>query len=337
MLLSLLAPDLSMNTVELPGTGRHTSQLAIGSGRLMGATSLRDSLGLLEAAFDAGIRHVDTAPSYGIGEAERCVGEFLNRHQGEITVTTKYGIPPPKNQRLMGMARAVAKPLMARIPGMKDRLRSVAAAATKNDAVVSYTVEGAQASLENSLRALKVDRIDLWLLHEASAEDLQDERLLRFLEASVEAGKIGSFGVGSEAEKIPGMYAERREYCPVIQCEWDPLAPVDQWADRFQVHHRVLQNWLPRLSAHLQNDVELCRAWSRETGADLASPGMLATLLMKAALLGNPKGITLFFSKKKEHIAENARIAADDSLARPAGILHTIMRREGRPMAAANS
>jgi D-threo-aldose 1-dehydrogenase len=300
----------------------------------MGAMSLRDSLALLEAAFDAGIRHVDTAPSYGIGQAERCVGEFLRRHKGAVTVTTKYGIPPPKNQWLMGTARAIAKPLMTRIPAFKERLRGVAAVATKNDAGVSYTVEGARASLENSLRALQVDRIDLWLLHEASAEDLRDEKLLRFLEASAQAGKIGSFGVGSEAEKIPRIYAERHEYCPVIQCEWDPLAPRDQWADRFQVHHRVLQNWLPRLSVQIENDRALCRAWSEETRADLAAPGMLARLLMKAAMLSHPRGITLFFSKKKEHIAGNTKIAADETLARPAEVLHTIIRRAGRAMAA---
>ena len=60
----------------------------------MGSISRRESLRLLEAAFDAGIRHFDVAPMYGYGEAEGCLGEFLQRHRADVTVTTKYGIPP---------------------------------------------------------------------------------------------------------------------------------------------------------------------------------------------------------------------------------------------------
>ena len=45
------------------------------------ARSAGVSLRLLEAAYDAGIRHFDVAPMYGYGEAESCLGEFRARHQ----------------------------------------------------------------------------------------------------------------------------------------------------------------------------------------------------------------------------------------------------------------
>ena len=86
-----------MERIDLATTGRTTTRLGYGCSSLMGALGRKESLGLLEAAFDAGVRHFDVAPLYGFGQAESCVGEFLSRHKAEVTVTTKYGIPPAKN------------------------------------------------------------------------------------------------------------------------------------------------------------------------------------------------------------------------------------------------
>ena len=78
-----------MEQINLGTSGRTTTRLGFGCGSIMGAMSGRDSLALLEAAYDAGIRHFDVAPRYGYGEAESCLGEFLQRHRGQVTVTTK--------------------------------------------------------------------------------------------------------------------------------------------------------------------------------------------------------------------------------------------------------
>src|ERR1035438_8960391 len=99
-----------MEVIQLPG-GDRTSNLGMGTGRLMGATTLRESLGLLEAAFDAGIRHFDTAPSYGSGQSEGCLGEFLSRHRNTVTITTKYGIAPPEHPGLITVALGLVRPL----------------------------------------------------------------------------------------------------------------------------------------------------------------------------------------------------------------------------------
>ena len=86
-----------MEQIRLASSGRETTRLGYGCSSIMGALGRRQSLRLLEAAYDAGIRHFDVAPMYGYGEAESCLGEFLQRHPGQLTVTTKYGIAPPKN------------------------------------------------------------------------------------------------------------------------------------------------------------------------------------------------------------------------------------------------
>jgi diketogulonate reductase-like aldo/keto reductase len=321
-----------LDVVQLPGTGRLSSSLGMGTGRLMGATSLRESLALLETAFDAGIRHFDTAPSYGAGQSEDCLGAFLSRHRGEATVTTKYGIPAPRNKRVIALARGLVRPLMNQIPGFKERIQKAQRVVLNNPVGKVYSVAGARDTLDNSLRALNVDRIDLWLLHEPGLEDLHDPDLLRFMEDSVRAGKIGAFGVGSEAAKIPAIVAERPAYCPVIQCEWDPLLGKDRYPDHFTIFHNVFRNWPPKLAERFKQDSALCQSWSNQIEVNLEAPGVLDAVLLKAALIQNDGGIVLFFSKKKSNIAGNAGVASDVSLERPARTLLGLLEREAAEM-----
>src|SRR5437764_7899291 len=101
-----------MERVELGTTGRTTTRLGFGCASLMGALGKRESLALLEAAYEAGVRHFDVAPLYGFGQAEGCLGEFLAGRRDQVTVTTKYGIPPAKNPGLIGLARSLARPVI---------------------------------------------------------------------------------------------------------------------------------------------------------------------------------------------------------------------------------
>src|SRR5882757_1313079 len=105
-----------MQTIPLADTNRQTTRLGFGCGSLMGATNRRDSLKLLETAYEAGIRHFDVAPMYGYGEAETCLGEFLQHHRGQITVTTKYGIAPPKTSAIIKLGRRIAGPILKQLP-----------------------------------------------------------------------------------------------------------------------------------------------------------------------------------------------------------------------------
>src|SRR5580698_1578040 len=106
-----------MEQIELGTSGRLTTRLGFGCGSIMGAMSRLDSLKLLESAYEAGIRHFDVAPRYGYGEAESCLGEFLQRHPGQITITTKYGIFPAKRTSLITVGRQIAGPIVKNLPG----------------------------------------------------------------------------------------------------------------------------------------------------------------------------------------------------------------------------
>ncbi|RXH56849.1 reductase [Granulicella sibirica] len=283
---------------------------------------------MLEAAVEAGITHFDVAPSYGYGQAEACLGEVCRRHAGKLTVTSKYGIPGSKNQSLISLARGIAGPIIRRVPGLKQGMAGLAMNVVRREEQPAFNANAARTALERSLAALKTDHIDLWLLHEVSAGDLQDDELLFFLRSSVNQGKIGTFGVGSGRAKIPALLSEKPAYCPVTQYEWSVLDPATVPGKSFRIHHRALTEDFRTLYTSLLADPSRQERWSEATGHDLANAESLAKLMLKASLVANPESIILFSSKKPGHIRTNVEVAGDPSLEVPALRLHELVQRE---------
>ncbi len=107
----------------------------------------------VRAAWDAGIRYFDTAPHYGLGLSERRLGAALaGRPRDEYTVSTKVG-------RLL-----VPDPAGADRP---DPDGFVVAAGHRR--VWDFTADGVRRSLDDSLTRLRLDRVDLVLLHDPEA------------------------------------------------------------------------------------------------------------------------------------------------------------------------
>ena len=317
-----------MQTIPLANTNRHTTRLGFGCGSIMGATNHRDSLKLLETAYEAGIRHFDVAPMYGYGEAESCLGDFLERHRGQITVATKYGIAPPKKSAIIKLGRRIAGPILEQLPSLKHNLAKAANAATRNPERPPFTAPEAKASLERSLIALRTGHIYLWLLHEATAADLQDDTLLSLLEAEVKRGTISAFGIGSSANKIPGLLATHPAYCRTLQYEWSVLdVPIEPSAP-FRIHHGALTKNFHAIHKSIINNKLLCQRWSASTNTDLRNAEALASLMLKASLVMNPTSIILFSSKKPAHIHANAHTAADTTLELPARQLYNLVQTE---------
>jgi D-threo-aldose 1-dehydrogenase len=315
-----------MEKIDLGMTGRKTTRLGYGCSSLMGAMGRKESVAMLDAAFDAGIRHFDVAPMYGFGQAESCVGEFLQRHRADVTVTTKYGIPSAKSQGLIGLARSIARPLVKALPGLKRGLTSLASKATQPSEKASFTAAQAKESLERSLGELRTDRIDVWLLHEVTADDLRDDELFGFLEDSVAGGAIGTFGVGSERDRIAVLVSARPEYCRTVQFEWSVMdAPVPP-TESFRIHHRALTENFRELHASLTADKAQAKRWSEKTGADVADGEVLASLMLKAAMVENPASPILFSSKSPAHMRANVQVAEDASLEAPARALYALVR-----------
>ncbi len=324
-----------MEQIALGTSDRQTTRLGFGCGNLMGATNRRESLKLLESAYDAGIRHFDVAPMYGYGEAESCLGEFLQRHRGQVTITTKYGVAPPKKSAIIKAGRSIAGPILKQLPALKHRLTQAANTATHNNERPAFTATQAKASLDRSLTALRTDHIDLWLLHEVEARDLKDDSLLQLLEDLVQQGTIGTFGIGSSADKIPTLLAERPAYCRTLQYEWSILDPTipdalipDAPTEPFRIHHRALTNNFRSIHTALLENKQLCQRWQALTNIALDDPEALAQLMLKASLTMNPASIILFSSKNPGHIQTNVQTADDPTLEFPARQLYDLVQAE---------
>jgi D-threo-aldose 1-dehydrogenase len=296
--------------------GATTTQLGYGCASLMGRLDRKASLRLLDAAYDAGIRHYDVARSYGYGKAEQVVGEFWRRHH-DITVTTKCGITPPPD----GLAVRL-KPLLRMVSSAVPPLRSAARArAARMVTRGAFDPAQTQASLDRSLAALGTDRVDLLLLHECAASDLTAP-LLDWLQAQVTSGRIGSFGTatGTDVTQLEVTTAFAR----VIQVphtlarpglpDLDPYAPLASLAltqpqrlgSRGVIVHSVLGD-LPRVREVLERDTDLRDDVSALAATVTGDPENLGALVLAATAEACSNAVVLFASRRPERIAAGVR------------------------------
>lgn len=94
------------------GNGKVMDRIVFGCARLTGGASTRESLGLLETAFAAGVRAVDVAPLYGLGLAEKVVGEAVaraSRRGIEVEVIAKLGSQRPSHPVVKSWLRAAKR------------------------------------------------------------------------------------------------------------------------------------------------------------------------------------------------------------------------------------
>ena len=321
-----------MDRVALAQTGRQTTRLGFGCAFPVGTTP-RQAVRALDEAYDAGIRHFDVARSYANGTAEETLGKFLKRRGGDVTVTTKYGILPlSKKYQLMTQARNALRPLvrmLRRVPAMNKRIAgtvSGAFAATKAE----FSAAQARLSIEHSLRELKLERVDLLLMHEPTVEGLADERLLEFLEDSVASGRIGGFGVGATSSRIPALHEQRRAFCKVMQFDCSVLAPKEDYADSFRIHFRTFSQPAAALRSLFSSRPDISLRWSEVIGMDVGEPKVLTSLMLKASLAVYPESVVLFTSGKPEHITAAVRVAEDAALTAPAFRFVGLIEQEGR-------
>ena len=199
-----------------------TSVLGFGCGSVMGRVGRRVSLRAMNAAWDNGITLFDTARSYGFGEAEGVVGEFLQGKRERAVVATKYGILPQRQSGIKRIAVGVVRSAF-KVPGVRGLVRGKDAKVTTFG---QFSVAGLRQSVETSLRELRTDYVDILFLHEATAAVLQDEELMDALDALVRAGKILRMGPYAGAEVIDAAIETAPQTISAAQFGADPFSPL---------------------------------------------------------------------------------------------------------------
>jgi aryl-alcohol dehydrogenase-like predicted oxidoreductase len=302
---------MALETIQLRGTQIVTSALGFGTTGLLALDRERDRIEILERAFDLGIRHYDTAPYYGYGEAEKVLGRFIQSRRGQVTLTTKFGIQPPRVAGLSSMA-GVAKRLTRQLAPIRRFLAGQAGRLVQRGA---FRVEDARTSLRASLRALGTDYIDVYLLHEAGPEETASEELLAFLNEQVRQGTIRSFGIGSEFDRTLGVMAQHPAFARVVQFENNVLRRnlerLPQGGGAAVVTHRALSDAFSELAAFWRANPAVVARCSAEAGADCADESVLGGLMLSYAVQANPAGVVLFSSRSRAHLERNVKVIAD--------------------------
>jgi D-threo-aldose 1-dehydrogenase len=274
----------------------------------MGAASTKERLALLEAAFDAGITHFDTAPYYGYGESERVVGEFLVGKRNRVTLTTKYGIQTTglvKKRWVNLLARRILHvlPVLRKVLPRRGGTHSQRA---------DFTADEARKSLEASLTALKTDYVDLFLLHEPGYQDAASEELAGFLEKEVERGTIRAFGCGGGSEEIFQAARVGLATTRFLQFEDNAITRhIEQVGSTKSkcLTYGPFNSALRHLSSWLAGDTNRCATWSRELDLDCGSPETLPRLLLASSLRRNRDGVVLFSTRSLGRIRSAVAVA----------------------------
>jgi D-threo-aldose 1-dehydrogenase len=260
---------------------------------------------LLNEAFDAGITHFDTAPYYGYGEAEKILGRFIRSRRDQVTITTKFGIQPP---RLAG-GGSVAGTIKRLVKNLGPVRKLLAQQASKMVQRAAFSASDAEKSLEASLRSLQTDHIDIYLLHEAGPVDATDE-LLAFLERKQQEGVVGRFGTGSDFAKVSEMAVRYPAFTDVVQFENSVVRPnlprlTATPGSRLAITHGALGGSFRELRDALQADDTLRARCSGALGVDIGDSRHLASAMLSWAVQGNAQGTVLFSSSRPANVRSN--------------------------------
>jgi aryl-alcohol dehydrogenase-like predicted oxidoreductase len=171
---------------QLGGSGVRVSALTLGTmtfggkgwAQVVGETGLEEARRQIGLALDAGVNLIDTADAYSEGRSEEILGEALGSQRDDVLLATKVRMPTGSGPNDAGLSRF-------------HIIRSV----------------------EDSLRRLRTDRIDLYQAHEWDGRTPLEETLAAF-DALVTAGKVRYVGCSNYTgwQLMKAMAVARREH-----------------------------------------------------------------------------------------------------------------------------
>jgi aryl-alcohol dehydrogenase-like predicted oxidoreductase len=173
-------------------TGVHVSKLCLGT-MMFGAwgnPDHDDSLRIIHRALDAGVNFVDTADIYSAGESEEIVGKALKGRRDDVVLATKFWGPTGDDPNRRGVSRR-------------------------------WII----AEVENSLRRLGTDWIDLYQMHRPDPQTDIDETLGALTDL-VRQGKVRYIGSSSlsAGEIVEAQWAARERRLERFRTEQPPYS-----------------------------------------------------------------------------------------------------------------
>lgn len=289
-----------MRTVKLEGTDIATSAMGLECATLFHLPDPADRRLLLDAAYDAGVRHFDVAPIYGLGLAEAELASFLGRRRSAVTITTKFGIRPTALGRLAGRAQRPVRAALNRLPSVGQGIREAGGGPGSGPAgrllysTGPYTPHSAQMSLERSLHALRTDHVDIFLLHDPLGDLLTSTpALVDYLDSEVDRGRIRNWGASRDTGTPSAPVRAFSRLGQVFQSRDDIFSDLpdhEEMPGKARVTFGTLDRALPVIRAYLERSPDVRNSWSDRLGIDLGNQQSLSDLLIRHAFHRNPSG-----------------------------------------------
>lgn len=190
-----------MNNVQLGTSDLWISEISVGCMSLYVRST--DSITLLQSAYESGINFFDTADLYDKGENEVLLGKALNNVRDKIIIATKVG----------------------------NQIREDGSGWDWNP-----TKEYILSAVEDSLRRLNTDYIDLYQLHGGTIDDPIDETIEAF-EILKQQGKIREYGISSIRPNVIREWVQKSNMVSVMmQYSLLDRRPEEEALDLLQEH-----------------------------------------------------------------------------------------------------
>jgi aryl-alcohol dehydrogenase-like predicted oxidoreductase len=190
-----------MNNVQLGTSDLWISEISVGCMSIDVRST--DSITLLQSAYESGINFFDTADLYDKGENEVLLGKALNNVRDEIIIATKVG----------------------------NQIREDGSGWDWNP-----TKEYILSAVEDSLRRLNTDYIDLYQLHGGTIGDPIDETIEAF-EILKQQGKIREYGISSIRPNVIRESVQKSNMASVMmQYSLLDRRPEEEALDLLQEH-----------------------------------------------------------------------------------------------------
>lgn len=184
--------ELPIPRHRIPGTELRVFPLAMNAKRFGQTVSDEVATQVLDVYAALGGNMIDTADSYGGGSSERLIGDWMRRRRNrdDVVVATKVG---------------------------------------KSDAHPGLSASAIPAAVEDSLRRLGTDRIDLLYLHVDDPEVPFEETLLA-VDELIRAGKVLTFGMSD--------HTGTRLLAARVACALLGVAPMTALQNQYSLMHR---------------------------------------------------------------------------------------------------
>ncbi|ALO98317.1 aldo/keto reductase [Streptomyces olivaceoviridis] len=204
-------------------------------GNMFRAIPDEEAAATVQAAWDHGIRYFDTAPFYGAGLSEIRLGEVLSGMPRDAYVlSTKVG------RIILDEAEDPAARDLGEKGGLFEHGRP-------NKMVDDYSADATLRSIEDSLKRLRTDRLDIVWVHDVAQDFHGDEWLTRY-----DTARTGAFRVLDRLRdegviKAWGLGVNRVEPLEVTLDLDEPRPDAFLLAGRYTLldHERALQRLLP--------------------------------------------------------------------------------------------